>query len=106
MIGNKILLKDVYARPLGDQIIYWRINTQTLDKPVLDWTIVNKGRNIGASKFRVDNPSVIHAMKQLQQPEYMVEMDDVNAYLLEQFMEWGWLQPTLLFQRGAESYCW
>ena len=106
MIENKIWLKDVYARPLGNQIMYWRINTQTLDEPVLEWTIVNMGRNFGAHIFRVHNPTSVEAMKQIQRHEYMVEMDDVDAHLLEHFMEWGWLRPGLIFQRGAESHCW
>ena len=92
MSGCKILIKDVYARPLGNQIMYWRINSRGLGRASLEWSVVDVGRNLGATLYREHHPAAIVAMRKLQQPQRTVAMNDVNAHMLEHFMEWGWVQ--------------
>lgn len=94
MSPHKITLKEVYARPLGSQIMYWRIENQDFGRATLEWSVVDAGRNLGASLFQEDNPSAIAAMKKLQKPGRTVAMEDINAYMLEHFLEWGWVQPN------------
>jgi hypothetical protein len=93
MSGCKIFIKDVYARPLGNQIMYWRINSQDMEKGLLEWVVVDAGRNLGANLFQEDHPPAIAVMKNLQRPERMVVMNDINEHMLEHFLEWGWIQP-------------
>ena len=95
MSNYRILIKDVYARPLGNQIMYWRIiNHRDTGRISLEWAVVDAGRNLGVTLFKEDHPAAIAAMRKIQKPGRMVEMNNVNGFLLEHFLEWGWIQPS------------
>ena len=94
MLDERMFLKDVYARPLGNQIMYWRIDNGLAEKAVLEWAIVDVGRNLGADLFREYQPAAISAMKVLQKPQRTVALDDVDGHLREHFLEWGWINPV------------
>lgn len=92
MPNSEVLLKDVYAHSLGDQIIYWRIGSGRAKQPVLEWAVVDTGRNLSANRFAETESSAIAAMKSLQRPERCLSMKEVNPFLLECFHEWGWIR--------------
>jgi len=105
MSTSKILVKDVYSCPIANKIMYWKLNNNDRGNTVLEWTVAESGKILSVCELREYKPSTAVTMKALQQPERMVEMDDLDARMLNHFLERDWLQTGLIFQRNVDEFC-
>ncbi len=85
--------------------MYWKLNNQNRDKSVLEWTVAESGKILSACELSEGKPSAAVTMKSLQRPERMVELDDLDAGMLNHFLERVWLQTGLIFQRNVDEFC-